>query len=430
MEKIINSLSNIWKTKELRNKILFTLGILVVFRIAAHLPIPGVDLGNLREFFAGNQILNLLDLFSGGTLFNFSVVALGLNPYINASIIMQILTFAVPKLEELSKEGEYGRRIINQYTRYLTVPLAVIQAFGMITLLQNQAKILDRLDPLQMIAIIITITAGTLFLMWLGEQITERGIGNGVSILIFVGIVGRIPVMFGQTATLFDASQLTSMLSFLLIGLAVIVGVVFMNEAQRRITVQYARRVRGDKILSGGTSTHIPLRLNQAGVIPIIFAVSIILLPTIVANFFISSPNPLLADVARNITSFFNNNLYYSLIYFILVVLFTYFYTSVTFNPQKISEEIRKYGGFIPGIRPGRPTANYLNYILNRITLVGAFFLGVIAVSPFLVREVTSFSTLALGGTGLLIVVSVVLETIKQLEAMLITRSYEGFLKN
>lgn len=428
MDKIITTLTNIWRTPELRNRILFTLGVLVVFRVAAHLPIPGVNIANLRNYFAGNQLLGLLDLFSGGTLFNFSIIALGLNPYINASIIVQILTFAIPKLEELSKEGEYGRRILNQYTRYLTVPLAAIQAFGMVTLLQNQAGILGKLGPVELVSIILTITAGTIFIMWLGEQITERGIGNGISVLIFVGIVGRIPVLFGQTASVFDPTQLGSILMFALISLLIIAGVVFVNEAQRRIPVQYARRVQGNKAY-GSTSTYLPLRLNQAGVIPIIFAVSIILLPSIIANFLIANPNPMVAETARNVVTFFNNNTYYSALYFILVVAFTYFYTSVTFNPQKIAEELRKYGGFIPGIRPGRPTASYLNFILNRITLIGALFLGTIAVLPFVMTNFIPVSTLAVGGTGLLIVVSVVLETIKQLEAMLITRSYEGFLK-
>jgi len=422
-------LRGIWKTPDLRNKILITFGILIVFRIAAHIPVPGVDINSLRKLFEDNQLLGLLDLFSGGTLFNFSIVALGLNPYINASIIMQLLGMVLPKLEELQKEGEYGRQKINQYTRMLTIPLSVVQAYGVLVLLtRSGGGVLTNISIVETIAIIITMTGGTIFLMWLGEQISEFGLGNGISILIFAGIVGRIPVTIGQTISIFDPRNIINLVWILVLGLIVIAAVVFINEGHRRILVQYARRIRGNR-LYGGQTTHLPLRVNQAGVIPIIFAVSIILFPGMLATFLASSTVSFVANLAVSIRDFFNNTTYYSAIYFLLVVFFTYFYTQVTFNPTKISDEIKKYGGFIPGIRPGRYTADYLSFILNRITLVGGIFLGVIAILPFIVTEITNVKTLALGGTGLLIVVSVVLETTKQLESMIIMRSYEGFLE-
>ena len=422
-------LRGIWKTPDLRNKILITFGILIVFRIAAHIPVPGVDINSLRKLFEGNQLLGLLDLFSGGTLFNFSIVALGLNPYINASIIMQLLGMVLPKLEELQKEGEYGRQKINQYTRMLTIPLSVVQAYGVLVFLtKSGGGVLTNISALETITIIITMTGGTIFLMWLGEQISEFGLGNGISIIIFAGIVGRIPVTIGQTISIFDPRNIINLVWILVLGLIVIAAIVFINEGHRRILVQYARRIRGNR-LYGGQTTHLPLRVNQAGVIPIIFAVSIILFPGMLATFLASSTVSFVANLAVSIRDFFNNTTYYSAIYFLLVVFFTYFYTQVTFNPTKISDEIKKYGGFIPGIRPGRYTADYLSFILNRITLVGGIFLGVIAILPFIVTEITNVKTLALGGTGLLIVVSVVLETTKQLESMIIMRSYEGFLE-
>ena len=428
MEKILGPIFNAFKIPELRRKILFTALIFVVFRIFAHVPIPGANLANLRQLFSQNQLLGLLDIFSGGTLANFSVMALGLNPYINASIILQLLTMVFPKLEELSKEGEYGRQKINQYTRFLAVPLAALQAVGMYALLRNQ-QIIGNLNALTLAAMVVTMVAGTIFLMWLGELISEKGVGNGISMLIFAGIVGRWPVAAGQSLAVLTAEQFSNTVIFLGMAFLVIAAIVIVNEGQRQVSVQYAKRVRGGK-LYGGTSTHLPLRINQAGVIPIIFAVSLILLPSMIGSFLEQAKDPFIANFGRGIAAFFDpNGIIYNLTYFILVIGFTYFYTAVTFNPQKIASEIQKYGGFIPGIRPGTPTANYLNYILTRITLAGAIFLGVIAVLPSIARGATGVTTMMLGGTGILIVVSVVLETVKQLEAMLIMRSYEGFLK-
>lgn len=428
MNTILTPLISSWKTPELRRKILLTAMLFVLFRLFAHIPIPGVDTNKLASLFAQNQFLALLDVFSGGTLVNFSILALGINPYINASIILQLLQIVFPKLEELQKEGEYGREKINQYTRLLTIPLATVQAIGMFALLKNQG-IVSAVDPLSFITIICTMTAGTVLVMWFGELITEYGIGNGISLLIFAGIVGRMPVIFGQAFTAATAESVTNLILLLGLGFAVIAATVVVNEAVRKVTVQYARRIRGNKMYGGGAS-FLPLRVNQAGVIPIIFAVSLVLLPSLLGGFLAQVKSPLLISLGHGLTYLFNpNGVFYNLFYFFLVIGFTYFYTAITFNPTKIAGEIQKYGGFIPGIRPGAPTASYLNYILTRITLAGALFLGLIAILPSLARGVTGMTTLLIGGTSVLIVVSVVLETVKTLEAQLVMRNYEGFLK-
>lgn len=392
------------------------------------MPVPGVNIVALKQLFASNQLLGLLDIFSGGTLANFSVMALGLNPYINASIIIQLATMVFPKLEALQKEGEYGRMVMNQYIRLITLPLAIVQAFGMYAILRNQ-KIIGVLSPIELISFIATITVGTFILMWLGEIINEKGVGNGISLIIFAGIIGRLPVSAWQAVSTLTEDKIFSVIVFLVMSLAVIAAIVFVNEAVRKITVQYAKRIRGNK-LYGGQATHLPLRLNQAGVIPIIFAVSLILLPTMAGQYLGQSSNRLIANAALSLSNAFQpTGILYNVVYFLLVIGFTYFYTAVSFNPKKISEEIQKYGGFIPGIRPGTPTANHLNYILTRITLAGAIFLGIIAILPSLARSLTGVSGMMLGGTGILIVVSVVLETSKNLETMMLTRNYEGFLK-
>lgn len=428
MDNILGFFRNIIRAPDVRRKLLFTAGIFVVFRIFAHIPVAGVDLVALKTLFAQNQFLGLLDIFSGGTLANFSVMALGLNPYINASIILQLSTLVFPKLEALAKEGEVGRQKINQYTRILTVPLAVLQAIGMYVLLRSQS-IISLLDPISLVAFIVTMTAGTMLLVWLGELISEKGVGNGISLLIFAGIVGRIPVIFGQTISTTTASNIFNLAIFFVMGLFVVASIVLINEATRQITVHYARRVRGNKMY-GGQSTHLPLRLNQAGVIPIIFAVSLVLLPSLIANYAAASKNNFLHNIATSITLWFSpEGAFYNASYFLLVVGFTFFYTAIVFNPKKIAEEIQKHGGFIPGIRPGSPTAQYLNFILTRITLAGAIFLGIIAIFPTIAKLFTNIQTLILGGTGVLIVVSVVLETIKSIEARLVMRSYEKFTK-
>lgn len=423
-EKILQ----IFRIKDLRKKILFVFALLVVFRIGAHIPVPGVNVENLRNFFQSNQILGLLNMFSGGGMENFSVVALGVGPYITASIIMQLLVMVIPQLEKLQKEeGEVGRRKINMITRYMTVPLAALQAYAMINLLQRAGQnILGELSAFQLITTIITLAGGTIFLMWLGELITEKGIGNGVSLIIFAGIITGIPKAVQQALVDFDASKVLNMGIFAAIAIVVIAGIVFITEGQRNIPISYARRIRGMKMY-GGTSSHLPLRVNQAGVIPIIFAMSIMIFPGMVGSFFVNSETEWLKNVAQSIVDLFQNQMFYGILYFILVFFFTYFYTAVTFDPKNISENIQKQGGFIPGIRPGRLTSEYLQKTLSRITLAGAIFLGLVAVLPFIVQGVFNIPGLTIGGTGILIVVSVVLETVKQIESQLVMRDYESF---
>jgi len=428
MPKFLTPIINALKVKDLRKKLLITLLIFTIFRFIAHIPVPGVDLNALKQLFGSNQLLSLLDIFSGGTLANFSIMALGLGPYINASIVFQLATIIFPKLEELSKEGEFGREKINQYTRLLTVPLAALQSIGMIVLLKNQ-QIISITNPLTTLNIVFTMVAGTILLMWLGELLTEYGIGNGISLLIFAGIVGRLPISLLQTSAISQTLNLTNIVVFTLMSISVIAGIIYVNEATRQITVRYARRIRG-ATQSGGQSTHLPLRVNQAGVIPIIFAVSLVVMPSIIGRYLQQVDSTRIASFGLSLANLFDpNKAPYHFIYFFLVIGFTYFYTAVTFNPDKIAEDIKKYGGFIPGIRPGRPTADHLSFILNRITLAGAIFLGLIAILPSLARYATGITTLTIGGTGILIVVSVILEVSKSLEAQLIMRNYEGFLK-
>ncbi|MBI4091735.1 MAG: preprotein translocase subunit SecY [Candidatus Levybacteria bacterium] len=426
MNDILRIFRNSVGDHETRKKILIVLFIFIIFRFFAHIPVAGVNIAQLKSLFEQNQLLGLLDIFSGGTLSNFSILAIGLGPYIYASIVLQLMTIVYPKLEELQKEGEYGRQKINQYTRYLTIPLAVIQSFGMYALLRNQ-QIITALSPLDILSFILTMTAGTIFVMWLGELISEQGIGNGISLLIFAGIVGRIPVITAQMISTLTQQDVLNLLIFALLGIVVIAAVVFVNESVRRVPIYYAKRVRGSRMY-GGQSTHLPLRINQAGVIPIIFAVSIVLLPSLFANYLISSANKGLASAGSFLaTTFDPNGIPYNAIYFALVVGFTYFYTAVIFNPQKISEEIQKNGGFVPGIRPGKPTSSFLNYVTTRITLPGAIFLGIVAILPSIVLAITGITAVLVGGTSILIVVSVVIETVKILEAQMVQRSYERF---
>ncbi|MBI1833703.1 MAG: preprotein translocase subunit SecY [Candidatus Andersenbacteria bacterium] len=429
-----NKVTQLFRIPELRKKILVVLGLLAVFRIAAIIPVPGVPAESLRSLFAGNQLFGLLDIFSGGGLSKVSILMLGVGPYITASIVMQLMTMIIPRLEEMQKEeGEAGRRKLNQWTRLLAVPLAALQGFAYLNLLQQGAArggagFGISFTQWEMIITLVAVTTGTIFLMWLGELITEQGIGNGISLIIFVGIISRLPQATSQIIATWTPDQLFTYGLFLAVSLIVIAGVVLVSEGQRIIPISYARRVRGGQVL-GGASTHLPLRVNQAGVIPIIFALSVMLFPGVVANFFVGSQNPQVAQTASWIVNLFQNQLFYGIAYFVLVVAFTYFYTAVTFDPDQIAENVQKQGGFIPGIRPGKRTSEYLKYILNRITLTGAIFLGIIAVLPLAVQGITGISTLTIGGTALLIVVSVVLETMKQIESQLTMREYEGFLR-
>lgn len=427
MSKLNKILREINLVPELKKKLLFTAIIFALYRLLAHIPVPGVDLLQLKSLFLQNQLLSLLNIFSGGTLANFSIVALGLGPYINASIIIQLLTMVFPQLEALSKEGDSGRERLNYYTRMITVPLAIVQSIGIFALLSSQ-RIISVVSPLQTVAVISAMVAGTMLLMWFGELITQYGIGNGTSMLIFAGIVAVLPVSVFQTAVTSQATQLSSIVIFIVLSIAVIAAIVFMNEAVRKIQIQYARRARGS-ISYGTQSSHLPLRLNQAGVIPIIFAVSLVMIPSLLGRFLIGSGNVQLVAIGNFFSQNFNpQSLIYNVVYFVLVLGFTYFYTAVVFNPEKIADEIKKNGGFIPGIRPGKATVAYLNYVLTRITLMGAFFLGIIAILPAIAQNITGVSSLTLGGTGILIVVSVVLETSKQTESLLVMKNYDRFL--
>lgn len=422
---MLNKIVQIWKVKELRNNILFVLAMLTIFRLAAHIPVPGVDLVALQNYFASNQILGLLNVFSGGSMDNFSIVMMGIGPYITASIIFQLLGMIVPSLEEMQKE-ESGRSKINTWTRWLTVPLAAMQAFGMITLLRrSSAQILGDVSTFEFISIIVTITAGTVFLMWIGELITEKKIGNGISLLIFAGIVSALPQAVQQTVLTYDASQIFVMLGFAVISLVTIVGVVVITEGQRNIPVQYAKQIRGNRTF-GGTTTHLPLRVNMAGVIPIIFAISVVLFPSMIAQFFVHAKTAWIAKIAEGTITLFQNQLVYGVLYFLLVFAFTFFYTEVIFKPEQIAENLQKQGGFIPGIRPGRHTSEYLANTTHKIILVGALFLGIIAILPLIMKYFTGMQSLSIGGTSLLIVVAVVIETVNQIEAQLSMREYEG----
>ena len=425
---MFEALLNAFRAPDLRRRILYVAGILLVFRLLAHVPVPGVDKGQLSSFLDQSAIFGLLDLFSGGGLTNFSIVALGVNPYINASIIMQLMTGVIPSLQALQREGEYGRTKINQYTRYLSVPMALLQAYGFLALLNANSVLKTPIDlgSWETITQIITLTAGSITLMWLGELITEKGIGNGVSFIIFAGIVSRAP---GALTGFIDNPDLAKLVLFGILAVAAVAVIIYIQEGQRRIPVQYASRVRGRRMYSGG-QTFLPLRVNQAGVIPIIFAVSILLFPSQIASYFTSSAG-IVGDLAKGVVSWLGSGSWlYVLMYFLLTVGFTYFYTAFTFKPDETAEQLRKNGGFIPGIRPGRPTQDYLARVVTRITVAGALFLGIVAAAPpFIGLVQPSFSNLALGGTGILIVVSVVVETMKQLEAQLLVRQYEGFIR-
>ncbi len=431
---MIEAAVSAFKLPDLRRKILFTLGLLIVFRVLAHVPIPGVDLEKLRVLFQQSQLLGMFDLFSGGAMSTFSVAAMGVYPYITASIIMQLLIPVIPRLTELSREGEYGRQKINQYTHWLTVPLAALQGIGQVSLLQSQGIIsnfdLFRADTfLPSFAIVCSLVAGTVFLIWLGELITEYGVGNGISIIIFSGIVARLPTLVGQLLGGTAVTNAAGLIAFALLGLLTVAGIVVIQEGTRRIPVQYARRVRGSRVY-GGVSTHIPLKVNSAGMIPLIFAISVLISPSILASYVALSPNPTVRSVAEFVVQLFQpTSLLYQVLYFWLVVAFTYFYTIVLFSQQNIAENLQKTGGFIPGIRPGRPTNDYLNKVLMRITLVGALFLGAVAVMPYFAGLITGVTALNLSSTALLIVVGVAIDTMRQLEAQLMMRHYEGFLR-
>jgi preprotein translocase subunit SecY len=420
----------LFKIRDLRDKILFVLGVFAIFRIMANTPMPGIDAQKMKDFFESNQLFGLMNVFTGGALDNLSIVMLGLGPYITSVIILQLLTMIFPQLERLYKEeGEAGRQKFNQYGRILTVPLAALQSFAMLALFQRQGLI-GNLSPNLLATSILTVTAGAMLLMWLGELISEKGIGNGISLLIFAGIVADFPNNIRQIAATYDPARILSYFLFFGMSLVIIAGVVLINEARRNIPVSYAKRVRGMK-LYGGVSTYLPLNVNPAGVIPIIFAMSILLFPGMIANF-LGGVGGSFGKIVQSVGNFFNpqtNLLGYGICYFILVFVFTFFYTAVTFDPKAISANLQKMGGFVPGIRPGQATANFISYILNRVLLLGALFLGTIAIMPYVVQGITGVIVFQflIGGTSLLIVVSVVLETVRQIKSQLQMREYETF---
>lgn len=426
---MFDGIRKIFVLKDLRNRILFSIGLLLIIRILAHIPLPGVSTANLQSFFNQNQIFGLLNMFSGGTMENFSIILMGVGPYITASIIIQLLQMIIPSLEALSKEGEYGYQKINYYTRILTVPLAFIQSWAMIRLLQSQ-NVIQQITTGDIITMLIISSAGTILAMWLGELISERGIGNGISLIIALGIVAELPTQLRNTVALIEKGQYSLIISFIVfivVSILVIAFIILITEGERQIPVSYARRVRGLRSY-GGVDTHLPLRINTAGVIPIIFAISLMTFPPVVAQFFKTARSAWISNSADWILRLFqNNDIFYNLAYFLLVMFFTFFYTFIVFKPDQVAENLQKNGGFVPGIRPGRETAHYLSYILNRITLTGSIFLALIAVMPFIIRSTTNLTTIALGGTSLLIVISVVIETMRQLKAQLVMHTYEHY---
>ncbi len=429
MNRIWSYLRLLWKTEDLRRKIIFTLFIVLVVRFMAHIPVPLVNQQRLQQIFRHNQFLGLINIFSGGTLANFSIIALGLNPYINASIILQLLTMVIPKLEELTKEGEYGMEIINRYTRFLTLPLTLIQAVGFYFLLAKQQLIVSQLPWLDMISMLLVLSAGSLSMVWLGELITEKGVGDGISFLIFVGIVASLPTSISQMLANWDLIDFTTIVTFPLLALVVIAAIIYINEAYRKVRLKYARQETSHK-MSLTQESYLPVKLNNAGVIPIIFAISVVLLPSLlyqIINYF-RLPSFWQERLTDFLLAFQPGTTTYYLTYFFLVVIFTFFYTMVTFDPHKVAEELKKSGGFIPGIRPGEETVDYISYILYRVTFVGAIFLGIVAILPAISQNLTGVQNLAIGGTGILIVVSVILEIVKKLEAELIMQHYDNYL--
>lgn len=421
-------LFDVWKNRELRKKILFVLLIFAVFRALTVVPIPGVDLEQLQAFFAQSEFMGFFNLLTGGALSNFSIVMLGMGPYITAVIILQLGTMIFPALERLYRdEGETGRRKFNQYGRMLTVPLALLQGYAMIALFQNQG-IIEAFSPSMLIGALITVTAGAVILMWLGEMITERGIGNGVSLMIFAGIVAGMPMSLAQLVADWSIEMLPTLLVFIGASLLIIALVVLVNEGKRNIPVSYTKRVRGMKMY-GGTTTYLPLNVNPAGVLPIIFALAVMSFPQMISQFWLDSPNGILAGIAGGLDALLANPWLYSLVYFLLIIAFTYFYTAVTFEPDKISENLQKSGAFIPGVRPGQPTSQRLNYILKRCLFVGALFLGFIALVPSIIQGLTGIDAFQfmIGGTSLLMMVAVIMDTLRQIQAQMKVRDYENF---
>jgi preprotein translocase subunit SecY len=426
VKKLNTLIKDFFRNPQLRRKLLFTLGILLVFRLLAHVPVPGVDLVQLKSIFASSQFLSLLNIFSGGTLANFSVMAVGINPYITASIVIQLATMVLPQLKEMQKDGESGRERLNQYTRLLAVPLAVVQSISVLALLNSQ-QLLIATNPVALVALILTLVAGSMILMWLGELVTEYGIGNGISMVLFAGIVSQLPVAAAQMLSVTTDQQWITLGSTLIVFLAVMGLIVFMNEAIRKVQISYAKRMRGERAY-GGQTTHLPIRVNVTGVLPIIFAVSVMLVPPFLGRLLLGTGNPMFIDWGQKISLWFSQTSpIYMVTYFLIVVVFTFFSALVFFNAEDISEELKKSGAFIPGVRPGAATKKFLEFVVSRITFAGALFLGFIALLPSVAQAVTGIQSLAIGGTSVLIVVSVVLETAKQVQSQLVGQNYDQY---
>lgn len=429
MNSFYSSVVRFFKLPDLRKKFFLVIFLIACSRLVASIPIPGVDKTQLTSFLANNNAFSLLNIFTGGGMTNFSIAMMGVGPYITSSIIFQLLTIVVPSLEALNKEGEYGRKRINQYTRIATIPLAFIQGFATLTFLKNSGIIADW-TPWFLIFMLIIATAGTMLLVWLGELISEQGIGNGVSMIITIGILSSFPSSVQNAYQRYSGASTQDLLQFggfVLIGAIALALIIFMNEGTRNLPVTYARRIQGNKAF-GGVDTHLPIKINAAGVIPIIFAISMVLFPTIISQFLQQADSQTVKDVGLSIQNFFNNQWYYAAIYFLLVIAFTFFYTFIIFQPKQMAENLQKQGGYIPGIRPGADTEQHLATVIQRITLPGSLFLGIIAVLPIVVKQATNVSTLSLGGTSLLIVVAVVLEVMRQVKAQLTTRTYDTFI--
>ncbi len=417
-------MAKILKNSEIRRKILFTFFVIALFRILAHIPVPGVNIEILKQFLSQSEILGLFDIFSGGALRNFSIVTLGVGPYINAQIVFQLLTMVIPSLEELSKEGEYGREKLNMYTKLATVPLALLQGYGMYFLL-NRSEILTFNDPLSIVLLLLTLLGGTMLLTWIGDLVTEHGLGNGISILIFVGIISQLPNAVLNFTFGFTSAYVMSIL-FVLFSLLIVLGVVLVNEGTRNIGIEYGRRGNN----SSKVTNYLPIKVNQAGVIPIIFAVSLVSVPSLVAGPLQASGNAVLTAIGDFLFLYIHSeSVLYNILYFALVFSFTFFYTFIQFDPEKIADDVKKRGGFIPGIRPGKSTERHLKGVIVRLTFWGALFLGLIAILPYIMGSILGFSGLTVGGTSLLIVVSVVLETVRQLDSLKTTRDYSSYLR-
>jgi preprotein translocase subunit SecY len=423
----MNKFLKIWQYKDLRNKIIVAVSLLAVTRILAHIPLPGVELDRLRVFFEQNQVFGFLNMFSGGTMTSFSVILMGVGPYITSSIVFQLLGMIFPKFEQLQKEGDAGRKKITQWTRMATIPFALIQAYSMLLILKSQA-VIPAWSAFDLTLMLISVTGGTMLLMWLGEIITEKGVGNGVSMIIALGILSGFPSQLKNTWLILqsgDTKQIIGAIAVCLVFLIVTAAIIIIQEGQRNVPITYARKARYGQ--SSGFASHLPIRVNISGVIPIIFGMSMMVIPSVLFKYLENARSNWLADFSKHAYDFINNQLYYSIIYFFLVILFTYFYTNVVFKPDQIAENLQKQSGFIPGIRPGTETKQYLATIISRITFVGAFFLGLIAVLPFVVQSVTNITTLTLGGTGILIMVSVVIETMRQIQSQITMHTYERY---